>query len=279
MICKKCGNEISDNEKFCGKCGKSIKMTENNYIKINTPIAIAAIVLLIILFIIIVVLNNSSIKEKITNKESKQSGFTNEESKTAHVIKQEPDWIIESEGKKVFNVDYTDFMKDCKKRLEELSGMSITGNANEEIYVTNEISYPKGWLIAQKNENSRYVYNQILFQEYVFGRMIGIEDYNGKVQSITYFKNSVSVPESIAEQVIEDVLINYGIYNANDKSDFETYVKSEQIRFDYALVSMGKYSQNDKIVADSFRYSGKYGYIPKEYKNTEFADYIKLTIK
>lgn len=64
MICKKCGNEIEENEKFCGQCGRRIhqKATKKGIVFLSIGIC-----LVIIYLILVYIWANFSNKNKIYN--------------------------------------------------------------------------------------------------------------------------------------------------------------------------------------------------------------------
>ena len=64
MICKKCGNEIKDGEKFCGKCGTKNdgQNTDKNAITITFSHLILILIIVVIAFIFIsfIIYNNNN---------------------------------------------------------------------------------------------------------------------------------------------------------------------------------------------------------------------------
>lgn len=264
MECKKCGNEIKEGEEYCGFCGLRVKNNEPIKIKFkHWLIGIIILVLLIIGIFISFVFEKNPIKEM-------QS-----------IIKGEPEWIENIGNEKVFNIDYNEFVEKCKTRLEELSTMTVRESQETE-FIGGEINYPDGWLIVEKNENTYYAYGSLLYEEYMIGRMLKIEEYQGKVKNITFLESTNSLTGTIAEQVVIEVLESYGIYDENESEKFKQEVNMTTQKFEDALVSMGKYldsSSSNDIVVNAYRRNGNFGYIPYEYDNRKIGNYVTITIK
>lgn len=72
MYCRKCGNEIKDGEKFCGKCGQEvneeIKNTSSNKKKNNVWTTITVIIAVIVAIAVI------QIGSAISNKQAQDYG-------------------------------------------------------------------------------------------------------------------------------------------------------------------------------------------------------------
>ena len=117
MYCSNCGNKIEEDEKFCGKCGQSVSCNDIDENSINNQVHIKIkfnhlIILIIIVFVAMlgifftIKLNNSSLKN--TDNYSKYNTL---------IPKSQPDWIINVDDKKVFNIPYEEFVEKCKTRL------------------------------------------------------------------------------------------------------------------------------------------------------------------
>lgn len=270
MECKKCGNEIQENEKFCGKCGAKVQ-SEPIKIKFNwLVIGIVAIILIMGLIIFFIQSNNS-----ITGGSQTTSGF----------FKSKPKWILEIGDEKVFNIDYDEFVSKCKNRLKELSSMNVDTATGGKAY-GGKIIYPAGWLILEEEKYSDYVYGNLTFIETTVGRMVLVEEYQGKVKSITYLQKTNSLPNTIAEQAIAELLEDYGVYNGNNLDELQEKLDITDKKFDNAVASMGRYiggmaygDTSASYIADAYRQSGSFGYIPYEYSNSEIGYYITLSIK
>ena len=278
MYCSNCGNKIEEDEKFCGKCGQSVSCNDIDENSINNQVHIKIkfnhlIILIIIVFVAMlgifftIKLNNSSLKN--TDNYSKYNTL---------IPKSQPDWIINVDDKKVFNIPYEEFVEKCKTRLGELSDMYVR-KVQSGYFVGGKISYPEGWIIIEKNEHNHYGYNTLLFTESLLGRMLYIEEYDGKVESITFLKSTEKLSSTIAQQTIIEILEEYGIYSENNKKIFEDNVNMTTLRFEDAVVYLGYYLSDNKLAAEAYRNSGDFGYIPYEYTKKEFGNYIKLTIK
>lgn len=83
MVCKKCGNEIQIDEKFCGKCGTKVDLKVKKKTNIKPIYSIIGVIVTIIIIISIIFIHNSQsiINEKninissnntTSNKETKQ---------------------------------------------------------------------------------------------------------------------------------------------------------------------------------------------------------------
>ena len=86
MICKKCGNEINDGEKYCCKCGTKIQ-SNSEPIKIKFRYAIYTVVGIIIAILIITVIgminhNNSQVNVN-TNINNKTNSYNSTQYNTA----------------------------------------------------------------------------------------------------------------------------------------------------------------------------------------------------
>lgn len=267
MECKKCGNEIKEGEEYCGFCGLRVK--NNEPIKIKFKHRLISIVLITLLILLIIGIFIFYVFEKNPIKEIQS------------IITGEPKWVENIGNEKVFDIGYNEFVEKCKTRLEELSTMTVRESQETE-FIGGEINYPDGWLIVEKNENTNYVYGSLVYEEYMIGKMLKIEEYQGKVKNITFLESTNSVPGTIAEQVVMEVLESYGIYDENDSEKFMEKVNMTTQKFEDALVSMGKYletSASTDIIVNAYRRNGNFGYLPYEYDNREIGNYVTITIK
>lgn len=118
MKCKKCGNEILDGEKFCGKCGTKVELNierETNNIKEKKNIKIKPIYLIIgiiaIILIISMVIMISNNQSTVVEEASTSSNRTLNENKILDCIDVE---------NKQFKINIDDLTNELKKiKLDE----------------------------------------------------------------------------------------------------------------------------------------------------------------
>ena len=61
MKCNKCGNEIKEEEQFCGKCGNKINPTNNSgKLKNKSSLLVLLIVIIFVVIVIGVMIYNNS---------------------------------------------------------------------------------------------------------------------------------------------------------------------------------------------------------------------------
>lgn len=288
MNCKNCGNELEENEKYCGKCGtkvennisnvetKSNENTDNKEpIKIKFTYFIIGIVILFLIPVCMVFINSSN--GLISSNENANSEIYSNNNKI------NKDWMIKINNQKVFNIDYEEFVEKCKNELEALSNMSVENTKNGVVY-GGEIAYPTGWLVVKGENYTNYVGGELTFEQLILARMIFIEEYQGKVKKITYLKETNTLNNPIAEHIISELLESYGIYT----NKLDNYLNIENKEFTNAFVSIGKFeggiayaraNVEPSYVAGIYRRNGSFGYIPYEYNNKESGNYITLSVK
>ena len=143
----------------------------------------------------------------------------------------------------------------------------------------NNIKFPNGWLMISDSSQSKYAYDQLTFTEYSFAKLIKVEDYQGKVKSITFLKSLDTMYNTIAEEAVLEILEEYGIYDSEKVGKFEDKVNMKKIRLEDAVMFLGVFQGQDEYYVSAWRSSRNIGYVPYEYQNSEYGDYIEITIK
>ena len=133
MLCKKCGNEIKEEESFCSKCGKRIKPKEDK--KLKKLLYTLVITILIILGAVAIVLvtnrNTDTTDNTITNTDISQDTNNND---TQNQEKQDFKYVQEDSksscGKSFKNVDFESFKSNVRELWfeKELNNNLIASN-------------------------------------------------------------------------------------------------------------------------------------------------------
>lgn len=177
MLCRKCGNEIKENEKFCSNCGKSNKAINKKTNKRKSKLIIILISIIVLLSVAvgidIIKTNNNKIENYV---EGQSSTSIDNENLLDYIYKQYPEikeegiictdekdyWLLDSEGKKVYFTDINTFVKAMEQtnigtenHTEELSietyilAYSLLLSPTDTNWITNDMigivsSHPGG---------------------------------------------------------------------------------------------------------------------------------------
>lgn len=180
MKCKKCGNEILDGEKFCGKCGTKVELNierETNNIKEKKNIKIKPIYLIIVIVIIVAVSLSAIMKN---NKDS--SSISN----------------IFSFNNQISNEKLTKMLKNSNNGiyLQENSvkvGSSIDFNYNNYnklvsyscIYMNGTVTLNSGGLLMLNEDTEDFKILQLSTDFMSIIYYLNTEEENDKLNSIT----------------------------------------------------------------------------------------------
>ena len=145
MKCKKCGNEISNGEKFCGKCGTKVEINNSNEnINVNKNkirnikpayVVVGVIVIIFIISICVTINNNKS--STITSADNGSSTTT-----TNSVQKKEYyDFIDKEYG--TFNFTEDEFVKNIMSAIGNSSSYTAQGFQRNQSTVPNQYNYYK----------------------------------------------------------------------------------------------------------------------------------------
>ena len=141
MICKKCGNEIKDEEKFCGKCGTQVEISQQDKIvsdnkkpiKIKFKYFLVGIVAVSVLFLIpmiIVFIKNSSTSILSSDENTANKNYQNNYLNGTQVSSNKILDVIDQEN------------QEFKINAEELAKAIIEANDEKDIQERNVIKLP-----------------------------------------------------------------------------------------------------------------------------------------
>ena len=251
MKCKKCGNEIEKGDKYCGICGAKIRNDEPIKIKFNYWL-IGAI--LITVLIMIICFNIKNIK---------------------YIIIGTPEWIVTSEGEKVFDIYKEETEEKIKSELEK----------NMENSNINTKDFKGHWIEVYNTANIGYVGNSIHFRTEYRANLVSIEgDNSGKVKSITYLYATDSLASTIVNDVMQEFFNNIGFTyeQQNDKDFIDRYLDINSYVEKDAVTDTGKFYRtfaSEAEVNNIVSAYRRYFTLPYAYDKTENGKYITIKCK
>lgn len=142
MLCKKCGNEIKEEESFCSKCGKKVKLKADKPKVKNKKIICASLVVAIILVIGIVIFsnkNNTDIIDDTTintdiSQDTNNMQNHNEQNFSKYVQEDNNSYC----GKSFKNVDFDSFKNKVKQVWFEKEQNNNLIDSTEKSFFGNE---------------------------------------------------------------------------------------------------------------------------------------------
>ena len=195
MRCKKCGNEIKDGEKFCGKCGTKTSINEGVYInkeeKTNNKILIIiGIILLVIvgmgIISNIIVSNNAKYMGKNRDYYESIGAFDKFNKKNTKV---ERNWYYDDEnnitdGEIILHIgDYINYDEQTNATQIQYISTAANNGYNNQSFVLSDYKY--GWRVLGI-ENGQI----LITSEDIIGPSVGYVRENDEYGRIYYFINS-----------------------------------------------------------------------------------------
>jgi len=229
--------------------------------------------------------NNNSSTDQTVNSKSKKGKFliifivciliAGGAVLAVHYINENktPEYITSVNGQNVLNVDAKTFKEKLKQELKTSMGMDIL-----------ESSIDGNWLQVYEGKRESYVYGQIHFSKQFRANLISIEEYQGKVKSITWLYSTDSIPVVVSDDIINRNLRELGINYQGEQSqkqinkyfDISSYTKANVVE-NRGFFDMPFYTESEaNMIVQQFRREFS---IPYPYNNPERGTYIVLKCK
>ena len=196
MICKKCGNEVREDEKFCSKCGKRIKRDNKNTDKHKKWYIVISIIAVIIIIGVAVGIGINTKNNSNTIKDNQDSTIANKE-------------MVIIDDEVIRGAKYNFTLEDVKRSMDNTCKQNNMNNYTDfekSISETEVINYT-----SYKNEDNKKS-----------GERIDVETIDNYVLSITFV-----YPDSVKNQNLsgsEDVFFN--ILKDNGEEEYANKIKS-----------------------------------------------------
>ena len=242
MICKKCGNEIQENDEFCENCGTKVKTNEPIKIKLN-HFLIGVLGFVVILFIV-------TFGTTIYNNNQKPIENPTNYDKTNNQIQD--NITIGKETTKNITEKYTNF----KGNIEELKNVFDTyWEGMQKSYNDIDLQYSE-W----KNYKNIQGYNLAIKSFYVypnkdFAMLSLVHDNKGNVISLQFRGINLNVLEAQynQNQIQNYFLVMFSIpqllyYETNDDEELKKYLQQEIISaYDKNAFYLNEYKKGIKF--------------------------------
>lgn len=227
MICKKCGNEIKDGEKFCGKCGTQVEISQQDKIVSDNKepikikfkyflVGIVAVSVLFLILMIIVFIKNSSTSILSSDENTANKNYQNNYLNGTQVSSNKILDVIDQENQE-FKINAKELVDAIVKANDEIniqernaSKFPLTYNVEKQIdqstgkevicYILKYENLPSYPFMLIANADTNNVYRISVCHPF-------LNDYGTELNSGAIEKN-YTILEKALKQLNQDELYN-----------------------------------------------------------------------
>lgn len=243
MICKKCGNEIKESDKFCIKCGEPVEINNSLHKISKKKIIIPVVAVCVILLIAIIIAASNSSKDNSSNFDSNNFQYNND-----YIETEDTTEATTQNSKATVNNDGTINNSELAKSQQKIIATALDNNGDiYEIIGNVSESYQGSELLIGVIKNSEWLIEPNNNCPYINEERWGWDKSGSDIESLNcgYLSNGTFYnlrKGSSATPVYEGYLELWNV-------ETDKYLYLEDTSSDYSLED---YSELDTRKTDTF---------------------------